>query len=204
MGIKSRNKGAVGEREIVDLLNGAGMLARRTVQYCGNSGDSADVVLDGVGVHIEVKRTERISIRPWLEQVTRDSKGKPWILFYRGSQMRWLVIVSAELVPSNTSGHALESHATAHTSICRDAVGLVPVVEKPDRMMSSKPSVVLSMIDDSIPASKFVSLAKLATAAVIVVEVPYLSKMLLGTGICLRDYLPRVSHGTKSDHANPD
>lgn len=116
VGMKSRNKGAVGEREIVDLLNGAGMLSRRTVQYCGNSGDAADVVLDGVSVHIEVKRTERITIRPWLEQVARDSKGKPWVLFYRGSQMRWLVIVSADYWIAFSS-HAQQ--ARMHTEAIR-------------------------------------------------------------------------------------
>ena len=114
--MKSRNKGAVGEREIVDLLNGAGMLARRTVQYCGNSGDAADVVLDGVSVHIEVKRTERITIRPWLEQVNRDSKGRPWVIFYRGSQMRWLVIVSADYWIAFSS-HAQQ--ARMHTEAIR-------------------------------------------------------------------------------------
>jgi len=94
--------------------------------------------------------------------------------------MSLLVIVSADVVPSKTSGQTDPSQAIAHTSICLDAVGLVPVVILPLIRKSSNPSVVLSMIDDSIPASKLVSLASEATAAVSVVFDPYFVNMLFG------------------------
>ena len=87
-----------------------------------------------------------------------------------------LVIVYALLVPSKTSGQPLESQATAHTSICRAAVALVPVVTFPLMMMSSKPSVALSITADSRPASRLVSLARLASEAVITVVAPYFCK----------------------------
>jgi hypothetical protein len=90
------------------------------------------------------------------------------------------VIVSLLEVPSNTSGQFAPSHATAQTSIDRVAVGLVPVVTLPDKMKSVNPSVVLSITLDSMPANRFVSLARLATAQVSVVLLPYLIRTLLG------------------------
>ncbi len=60
------------------------------------------------------------------------------------------------------------------------AVGLVPVVSLPETMMSVNPSVVLSITDDSMPASRFVSLASDATAQVNVCLLPYLMSTLFG------------------------
>ena len=58
--VDSRNKGKVGERELAKKLREYGFEARRGQQYCGADG-SADVV--GLeGVHIECKRTERLSL----------------------------------------------------------------------------------------------------------------------------------------------
>ena len=50
----------------------------------------------------------------------------------------------------------------------------------PLRIMSSNPSVVLSITEVSRPASKLVSDASEATAAVIVCCAPYFIKMSLG------------------------
>lgn len=96
MPINSRNKGAVGERELVQILNDRGMLCRRTVQYCGASGEAADIVCEGLGCHVEVKRTEKLKWRQTLDQVKRDSKGKPWVIMHRQSNMRWVVIMDLE------------------------------------------------------------------------------------------------------------
>lgn len=93
MGGMQRRKGATGERELVDLLNRLGFLARRTAQYCGNSGDAADIVIRDLPFHAEVKRTERLKWRDTLRQVQRDAKGKPWVIFHRQSNMPWLVIM---------------------------------------------------------------------------------------------------------------
>ena len=55
--INSKDKGARNEREIANILKDHGYDARRTAQYCGNTGDASDVVgLDGF--HIEVKHQE--------------------------------------------------------------------------------------------------------------------------------------------------
>ena len=76
MPVNGRNKGAVGERELVDVLNSNGMMARRTVQYCGKSGDAADVVISGTELHVECKRTEHVRLYEWVEQAQRDAHGR--------------------------------------------------------------------------------------------------------------------------------
>lgn len=93
MGGMQRRKGATGERELVDLLNRLGFIARRTAQYCGSSGDASDIVISDFPMHTEVKRTERLKWRDTLRQVQRDSHGKPWVIFHRQSNMPWLVIM---------------------------------------------------------------------------------------------------------------
>jgi len=92
MPLNSRAKGAVGERELADELVRLGMLARRTVQYSGKSGEAADLVVDGLSLHLECKRTEVIRLDKWLEQVAVDSRGRPWIICTRQNRRPWLVI----------------------------------------------------------------------------------------------------------------
>ena len=76
MGKKSKTKGASYEREVAAKLREAGFNARRTAQYCGNTGDASDVVgLDYC--HIECKRyANRGFDYEWLEQATRDAAAK--------------------------------------------------------------------------------------------------------------------------------
>lgn len=96
MPVNSRAKGAAGERELADELNRLGLLARRSVQYCGKPGDNADLVVAGLRAHVECKRTETMRLERWLEQVALDAKGKPWIICYRQSRKPWLVIQTLE------------------------------------------------------------------------------------------------------------
>lgn len=70
--MNSRSKGAAGEREVAGILRGYGYKARRGQQYCGSNGD-ADVV--GLpGIHIEVKRREKLNIYEAVDQSKRDRK----------------------------------------------------------------------------------------------------------------------------------
>ena len=72
MGKMSREKGKRYEREIASKLKEYGYDARRTAQYCGNTGDASDVVgLDGI--HIEAKHQEKIMIYDWMAQAINDS-----------------------------------------------------------------------------------------------------------------------------------
>lgn len=51
-----------------------GFEARRTAQYCGNTGDASDVV--GLPhIHIEAKHQERMQLYEWMDQAKRDSAG---------------------------------------------------------------------------------------------------------------------------------
>jgi Holliday junction resolvase len=92
MGGMQRRKGAAGEREACHELIRAGMLARRTAQYCGNTGDAADIHVEGLGVHVEIKRTEKLRIYDAIEQAKRDAKGARFIVLHRTNMKPWIVI----------------------------------------------------------------------------------------------------------------
>lgn len=70
--------------------------ARRTAQYCGNTGEAADVV--GLpGIHIECKYVERINLRDALEQAKRDAPaGKIPVVFHRANNKPWVVCMDAD------------------------------------------------------------------------------------------------------------
>jgi Holliday junction resolvase len=90
MAVNSRNKGAVGERELASKLSQYGYECRRGQQYCGANGD-ADVV--GLpGVHIECKRVERLNLYDAVSQAKKDrrEREKPAVM-HRKNNSEWLV-----------------------------------------------------------------------------------------------------------------
>jgi Holliday junction resolvase len=92
MGKMSRDKGKRYERELASKLREYGYDARRTSQYCGNTGDASDVV--GLpGIHIEAKHQERIQIYEWISQATHDSakSGNKPAVFFRKNNSETLV-----------------------------------------------------------------------------------------------------------------
>lgn len=96
MGKMSRDKGKRGEREWAKICRDNGYECRRTSQYCGKTGEAADVI--GLpGVHIEVKRVERLNIENAMSQAVRDSEnGKIPIVAHRKNNCPWLVTMLAE------------------------------------------------------------------------------------------------------------
>lgn len=95
IGKMSKNKGKVGERTVAKLLSDYGFESKRGVQFQGGK-DSPDVV-STLPFHIEVKRTESLSIYKAMEQAKTDSKGeKPPIVFHRRNGEEWLVILEAK------------------------------------------------------------------------------------------------------------
>ncbi len=96
MGSKSQRKGAAGEREHAAILRAHGYNAT-----CGGSltfGEVPDII--GLpGVHIEVKRVERLNVPEAMEQSIRDSEriqdGMP-ALFHRRNRKSWLVTMRLE------------------------------------------------------------------------------------------------------------
>lgn len=75
MAVNSKAKGARFERALASKFREYGYSdARRTAQYCGNTGDASDVVgLDGI--HIEAKHQERMQLYDWMAQAKRDAVG---------------------------------------------------------------------------------------------------------------------------------
>ena len=74
MAVNSKQKGARFERLLASKFREYGYEARRTAQYCGNTGDASDVV--GLpGLHIEAKHQERMVLYDWMAQAKRDSEG---------------------------------------------------------------------------------------------------------------------------------
>ena len=72
--INSKQKGIRFELKVASRLRDYGYDSRRTAQYCGNTGDAADVV--GLpGLHVECKHAEQMRLYEWMAQAKRDSEG---------------------------------------------------------------------------------------------------------------------------------
>ena len=94
--INSREKGKKGEREFARLCREHGFAnARRSQQYSGINGDADVVGLEGI--HIEVKRVERLNIDEAMKQSIRDSReGEMPIVAHRRNREEWKVTMRAE------------------------------------------------------------------------------------------------------------
>lgn len=96
MGRSAQRKGADGERELAALLRDHGYNIRRGGSLSfGNVPD-----LSGLpGVHIEVKRVERLNLHEAMKQAQRDSErfhdGAPAVI-HRRSREPWLVTMRLE------------------------------------------------------------------------------------------------------------
>lgn len=90
MGKPSQDKGANGERELAALLRDRGYEIERGGYCYGTKPD-----LKGLpGVHIEVKRVERLNVPQAMKQACTDAErfqdGAPTV-FHRRSREPWLV-----------------------------------------------------------------------------------------------------------------
>ena len=97
MGRMSKRKGAVGEREAAEKLNEVlGTKFRRGRQYCGGP-ESPDLVGDLPGLHVEVKRCERLRLYEALSQAERDASGSQVpVVMHRSNRKPWVVVVAAD------------------------------------------------------------------------------------------------------------
>lgn len=88
--MNSRTKGKRGELEAAHLLKKHGYDARRGQQFSGANGD-ADVV--GLpGIHLEIKRVEKLNIENAIEQSVRDAReGEKPVVLHRKNRRKWLV-----------------------------------------------------------------------------------------------------------------
>lgn len=73
MPVNSKQKGARFERHLASIFREFGYnKARRTAQYCGNTGDASDVV--GLPyIHVEAKHQEQMRLYDWMDQAKRDA-----------------------------------------------------------------------------------------------------------------------------------
>jgi hypothetical protein len=89
-----RDKGKRGEREVAAILRDHGYSGKRGVQYHGGP-ESPDVI--GLpGIHIEVKRVERLDLKAAYNQSRDDSDGDIPIVVHRKSREPWMVTLSFE------------------------------------------------------------------------------------------------------------
>ena len=75
MAVNSKQKGARFERTLARIFREEYGYneARRTAQYCGNTGEASDVV--GLpGLHIEAKHQEAMRLYDWMAQAKRDAE----------------------------------------------------------------------------------------------------------------------------------
>lgn len=89
--INSNRKGKDGELEFVNIFKGYGFEnAQRSQQYCGANHD-ADVI--GIpGLHIEVKRVERLNIDNAMDQCHRDKREEELgVVAHRKNQKDWII-----------------------------------------------------------------------------------------------------------------
>ncbi len=96
MGRMSKEKGKLGEREVVDLIKDHGYEARRGQQHRGGPG-SPDVIHSIPNLHIEVKRREKFDLYGAMQQAQDDAPdGEVPVVFHRRSKCEWVVVIGAE------------------------------------------------------------------------------------------------------------
>ena len=98
MAPNSKQKGKRFELELAHRFRDHGYDARRTAQYCGNTGDASDVV--GLpGIHVEAKRQETMRLYDWMAQAKADAaaggEGRLPAVFHRKNNSE--VLVTMEL-----------------------------------------------------------------------------------------------------------
>lgn len=96
--VNGKRKGAAGELEFSKVCTQHGYKARRTAQYCGKSGDASDVV--GLpGMHVEVKRVEKLNIYDAIAQAKRDAaeNGRRPMVAHRRNRGEWLITLPLEV-----------------------------------------------------------------------------------------------------------
>lgn len=99
MAINSKQKGKRFELLLASKLREYGYKARRTAQFCGNTGDASDVV--GLpGIHIEAKHAEQMRLYDWMAQAKRDAaangKGNLPAVFHKKNNAPILVTMELE------------------------------------------------------------------------------------------------------------
>jgi len=72
-----------------------GISARRSQQYCGNTGDAADVITD-LRCHMEIKCVERLNLAEAYDQARKDSakSGRTPVVAHKKNRGPWMVTMA--------------------------------------------------------------------------------------------------------------
>jgi len=95
--VNSIEKGKRGEREFTKFCHYEGYnKAHRSQQYCGKAGDADLVNLPGI--HVEVKRVERLNIYDAMDQSINDARNTDNIpiVAHKKNNKYWLIMMEAE------------------------------------------------------------------------------------------------------------
>jgi len=120
MAVNSKQKGARFERTLASRFREQGYDARRTAQYCGNTGDASDV--KGLpGIHVEAKHQEVMRLYDWMAQAKRDAeaggKGNLPAVFHKKNNASILVTMELDdwfnLYREWEAGHDLKTREEA-------------------------------------------------------------------------------------------
>lgn len=129
-GLKSRRKGASGEREAFALLSEyLGSAVHRNIGQARSGGADG---LEVPGWAIEVKRVEREALGAWWNQALRqaeDTQRKP-MLMWRASRRPWQCMVRLADIYPDTWGSMVDEVAVispqAWAALARDGIGAIP------------------------------------------------------------------------------
>jgi hypothetical protein len=94
--INSKRKGKSGELQIANILKEHGYDCRRSQQFCGYAPDGQPDVVGLPGIHIEVKRVERLNIDTAMEQAIRDCQNDIPTVWHRRNRKPWYVTMRLE------------------------------------------------------------------------------------------------------------
>ena len=121
MAVNGKQKGARFERQLASRFRDQGYDdARRTAQYCGNTGDASDV--KGLpGIHVEAKHQEVMRLYDWMAQAKRDAeaggKGNLPAVFHKKNNASILVTMELDdwfnLYREWEAGHDLKTREEA-------------------------------------------------------------------------------------------
>ena len=88
-----KRKGTAGENELAELLRSEGIRAYRNDQiYKGGQGNpDVRAELEGMTLHIEVKRVEKLNVPEAIHQAERDAEpGTLPVVAHRRNREKWL------------------------------------------------------------------------------------------------------------------
>ena len=90
MGRASREKGAEAEREVARILTANGYVVSRNARNGLSTDDLAHTI---PGVHLEIKRRERLNVSEAMGQAARDAGSRCPVVVHRRSREPWLATV---------------------------------------------------------------------------------------------------------------